>query len=428
MKSELNLREKTVSQRLDEIAKEANLTSEEKLLLEKIGSLDAETANRMIENVYSTFPLPLGLATNFRVNNRDVLIPFAIEEPSVVAAASNAAKLCRPKGFQAKTTEPVMIGQIQLTSLDNPEKAKAQVEKHKKDIVRQCNEHDVSLAKRGGGAKGVEARVIKTTRGKMLIVHLLVNVQDAMGANAINTMTEAITPFLEKITGGKARLRIISNLAVYRTAYAKATWTKQALEESTKGQMKGEEIVEGMLDAYAFAQADAFRAATHNKGIMNGIDAVVVATGNDWRAIESGAHAFAWWKNKPNYSSLTKYSKDKNGNLVGEIELPVAVGVVGGATKTHPLAKINLKIMGVEKASELGEILASVGLAQNFAAMRAMVTEGIQRGHMSLHAKNIAAMAGAKDEMIDLIAKKMVEEKNVKMQRAKQLVEEMEKK
>ena len=416
---------KSVSQRLDEIVKEANLTLEEKTLLEKFGSLDSVTADHMVENVFATFPLPLGLATNFRINGKDRLIPFAIEEPSVVAAASNAAKLSLPKGFTASTSEPIMIGQIQLTKLPNADLAKKNLLKQKKQIIQECNSLNQSLLARGGGVKGIEARVIKTTRGKMLIIHLLVNVQDAMGANSINTMAEAITPRLEEITKGKARLRILSNLAIYRTAYATATWTKQCLEESAKGLMKGEEIVEAMLDAYAFAAADPFRAATHNKGIMNGVDAVVIATGNDWRAMEAGAHSFAWFKNKPNYSTLTKYSKDKSGNLVGEIELPVAVGVVGGATKTHPLAKINLKIMGVENTGELGVVLASVGLAQNFAAMRAMVTEGIQRGHMSLHAKNIAVAAGAKGELIETIARKMVEKKNIKGERARQLMEEM---
>lgn len=428
MNSQLpELHKKTVAQRLDAIAKEANLTEEEKALLQKFGGLDEATANRMIENVYSTMPLPLGMATNFVINGKDYLIPFALEEPSVVAAASNAAKLCRPHGFTASTTEPVMIGQIQLTDIQDVEKARKAVLDNKAKIIEECNKQDPMLVSRGGGVKDVDPRIIETTRGKMLIVHLLVNVQDAMGANAINTMAEYITPFLEQITKGVRRLRIISNLAIYRTAYAKTVWTKEALEESTKGEMNGDEIVERMLDAYAFATADPFRASTHNKGIMNGIDAVVIATGNDFRAIEAGAHSYAWFKSKPHYSTLTKYSKNEDGDLVGEIELPVAVGLVGGATRTHPIARINLKILDIKNAAELGQVLASVGLAQNFAAMRAMVTTGIQAGHMKLHAKNIAVIGGATGEMIDKVAKQMIAEKNIKADRAKQIVEELSK-
>jgi hydroxymethylglutaryl-CoA reductase len=301
------------------------------------------------------------------------------------------------------------------------EKAIAAIGRESAKLVEMANGADPMLVKFGGGAKKVEAHVIETKRGKMAIVHLLVDVRDAMGANAVNTMCETIAPKLEEISGGKARLRIVSNLAIYRTVKARAIFTKKALEESFgEGGMKGEEIIEHILDAYHFAANDAFRACTHNKGAMNGIDAVAIACGQDWRAIEAGAHAFASLKGK--YLPLTHYSRDKEGNLAGEIELPIAVGLVGGAVKTSPVAKIAVKMLGVKTASELAEIMASVGLAQNFAAIRALATEGIQRGHMRLHAKNIAVMAGAKGKEIDSVAEKMYSEKNIRADKAKELL------
>ncbi|MBI5035953.1 hydroxymethylglutaryl-CoA reductase, degradative [Candidatus Micrarchaeota archaeon] len=411
-------RKKAPKERLDELASEAKLTEEEKALLAKESALDLETANRMIENVVSTFPLPFGVVPGFKVNGIERLVPMAVEEPSVVAASANAAKLS--EGFTSEASEPVMIGQIQLLGVKDVPKAIEAIEAKKKELVAKANEKDRMLISRGGGAKGIECRHLKSKRGDMLIVHLLVNVQDAMGANTINTMCEILSPELEKLSGGKVRLRIISNLAVHRTVKAKTVWTKEALEESTKGAFKGSEVVGAVLDAYAFAEADPYRACTHNKGAMNGIDAVLIATGNDWRAVEAGAHAFASLSGE--YKPLTKYYKNEKGDLVGEIELPMAIGIVGGATKTHPLAKIALKIMGVTKASELAEIIAAVGLTQNFAALRALATEGIQRGHMRLHAKNIAVMAGAHGKEIEEIADKMAGEKNVSVQRAKELL------
>ena len=401
---------KTLQERLAILKEFAELNDEEISQLEKYGALDFEMADRMIENVVGTFQLPLGLATNFKINRKEFLIPFALEEPSVVAAASNAAKLS--EGFEAKASEPIMIGQIQIVGSQDPEKAAEAIKEKEKELTEKANSVDSVLVKFGGGAKKVEASVMETSRGKMIKVHLLVDVRDAMGANAVNTMCERISPELEKITGGEVRLRIITNLAVHRTVKATSVWKKETL---------GENAIEKILDAYEFAANDVYRACTHNKGIMNGIDAVVVATGNDFRAVEAGAHAFASITGK--YLPLTKYYKNDSGDLVGEIELPLAIGLVGGATRTHPLAKINIKLLGVKTANELSEIIASVGLAQNFAALRALATEGIQKGHMKLHAKNIAIQAGAKENQIDSVADQMSKEGNISVTRAKEIIE-----
>ncbi|OGS62119.1 MAG: hydroxymethylglutaryl-CoA reductase, degradative [Euryarchaeota archaeon RBG_19FT_COMBO_69_17] len=386
------------------------------------GALAFDQVNRMIENVVGVHPLPLGVAMNFRVNGRDVLVPMAIEEPSVVAAASNAARMARKRGgFAASTSGPVMIGQIQLVGVPDPHGARLTILAHRDEILASANEKDPVLVKYGGGAKDVEVRVVETARGPMVVTHLLVDCRDAMGANAINTMAEAIAPRLEAWTGGRVYLRIISNLAVRRLARARAVFDKEAIKTD---ELSGEEVVEGILEAFAFADADPFRCATHNKGIMNGIDAVVVATGNDWRAVEAGAHAYAAWKSG-GYRSLTTYEKDREGNLVGTIELPMPVGLVGGATAVHPTAKANVKLLGVKTASELAEIIASVGLAQNFAALRALATEGIQRGHMSLHARNIAATAGAVGDEIDRVAEVLVRERKVRMDRAAEVLADL---
>ena len=390
------------------------LSDEEVRTLGGTGALKFDQVDRMIENVIGTMPVPLGVAMNFRVNGRDYLVPMAIEEPSVVAAASNAAKMARAKGgFTASTSGPVMIGQIQLVHVPDPHSARLAILHARDEILRRANEKDPILVKLGGGAKDVETRVISTGRGPMVITHLIVDCRDAMGANAVNTMAEAVAPHLEEITGGRVYLRIISNLAVRRLARARAVFTKDAIG--------GPEVVEGILEAFAFADADPFRCATHNKGIMNGIDAVVVATGNDWRAVEAGAHAYAAWKSG-GYRSLTSYEKNAAGDLVGTIELPMPVGLVGGATAVHPTAKANVKLLGVKTAVELAEIIASVGLAQNFAALRALATEGIQRGHMSLHARNIAATVGAQGDEVDQVAEILVKERKVRMDRATEVL------
>ena len=410
---------KPVGERLKFVKEYAGLTDEETATLHNTGGLPIATADRMIENVIGGLTLPMGLAVNFRINGKDVLIPMVIEEPSVVAAASNAAKMARPGGgFTASLSGPVMIAQVQLVEAPDPELAKKTILEHKMDILEICNRQDPLLIQAGGGAKDVEVRVIGTIRGPMVITHLLVDTRDAMGANAVNTMAEAVAPAIEEWTGGRVYLRILSNLAVHRVVRAMAVFDREA--------MGGEAVIEGILNAYAFAEADPYRAATHNKGIMNGISSVVLATGNDTRAIEAGAHSYAALKGR--YTSLTKYEKDADGNLVGSIEVPMAVGIVGGATKTHPVARIALKIMDIKGAAELAQIIACVGLAQNFAALRALATEGIQRGHMGLHARNVAVSAGATGELIEKIAEQMVKEKKVRADRAKELLEELTKK
>ncbi|MDH5595976.1 MAG: hydroxymethylglutaryl-CoA reductase, degradative [Candidatus Bathyarchaeota archaeon] len=393
----------------------AGLTDEEVETLLSTGSLKMELANRMIENVVGVFPIPLGIAVNFLINGRDYLIPMAIDEPSVVAAASYAAKMARLKGgFFTSSTEPVMIGQIQAVNIDDPYGAKMAILAAKEKILQKANEQDPMLVSVGGGAKDLDVRVIQAKSGPMVITELHVDCRDAMGANAVNTMAEAVAPLIERITHGRVYLRIISNLATKRLARA---WTVVAKEE-----LGGEEIVDGIIEAYNFAVADPYRAATHNKGILNGIIGVVIATCNDHRAVEAGAHAYA--ARSGQYSPLTVWEKNKDGDLVGSIELPMAVGTVGGATRVHPVAKITLKILGVKTANELAEVLAAVGLAQNLGALRALAHEGIQRGHMALHARNVAIMAGASGELIDIIVEKMGEERKVRLDRAKELVEE----
>ncbi len=414
---------KTIKERQEILKKEFNLTNEEVTLLEKESSLPLFLADQMIENVVSTFSLPLGLATNFVIDKKDYIIPFAIEEASVVAAASNAAKLST--GFITSADEPVMIGQVQIINCKNTKLAKEKILKNKKEILNLAMDKESAIVKLGGGPKDLNVEILKTKFGEMLEVQILFDVRDAMGANTINTALENIAPSLEEYSGGEVLLKILSNLAIYRRAQAKTIWTKEVLEESMKGKMKGSEIVKRILLAYEFAVASEFRCATHNKGIMNGIDAVVIATGNDFRAIEAGAHAFAAYEGK--YSPLTKFYKNKNGDLVGEIDLPLALGIVGGVTKIHPLAQLNLKLLGVKSSSDLARIIASVGLAQNFAALRALATVGIQQGHMKLHAKNIAVQAGAKQDEIKIVSEKMIEQSSISQSSAEKILKEIRK-
>ena len=415
---------KTPAERLRIVKELANLTDEETALIKNTGALEIERADMLAENVMGAAHLPLGIATNFIINGREVLVPMAIDEPSVIAAASFAAKLARPEGFTVSADEQEMIGQIQLVEIPSMDSAKRLILERKKEILKLAAEQDPLLVKYGGGVRDLEVRILETKKGKMMILHLIVNVSDAYGPNAVTTMLEAITPLVEEITKGKARIRMISNLAIRRLARAEAVWKREALAESISAvDMDGDEIIDAILDGYYFAMADQFRATTHNKGIMNGIDAVAIATSNDWRGIEAGAHSYAAITGK--YLPLTKYEKDSNGNLKGSIELPIAVGVVGGAINTNPLAKVCLKILRVKSAKELAEIMAAVGLAQNFAAMRALCTEGIQRGHMKLHAKNIAIIAGAEGDLIETVAKQMAEEKKVTTSRAREILEEL---
>jgi hydroxymethylglutaryl-CoA reductase len=385
------------------------------------GGLSAESADHMIENVIGLYSLPLGIALNFQVNGKDVLVPMTLEEPSVVAGASFMAKLARAGGgFTATTTDPLMIGQMQVINVTNLYEAKLKLYEHKAELLAEADTIDPILKKFGGGARDLEVRVITDSPiGGFLVVHLIYDVRDAMGANAVNTACERLAPHIESITGGKVHLRILSNLADRRIARARCTIP---IKELAFDNFSGEEVRDGIIAAYAFAAVDPYRAATHNKGIMNGVDAVVIATGNDWRAIEAGAHAYAARTGR--YTSLSTWGKDRDGNLVGTLEMPMAVGIVGGATKVHPAAQASVKLMGVVRASELAEIIVSVGLAQNMAALRALATEGIQRGHMSLHARQVAIAAGASGDLIDKVAAQMVAEKVVRIDRAEELVKE----
>ena len=402
----------STEERLREVAEFAGLDEKETAILGSADSLDDDKADHMIENVIGKFALPMGVAINFVINGKDVIIPMVTEEPSVVAACSNAAKMARPSGgFKASSSGNVMIAQIQVLGVAAPFAAKSSILERKDEIIRICNEKDPVLVNFGGGVKDVEVRVIDTMAGPMVIVHLLVDTLDAMGANAVNTMAEAVAPYIEEITEGSVELRILSNLADRRLVRVRATWKKVDIG--------GTEVVDKMLNAYAFAAADPYRAATHNKGTMNGIVPVVIATGNDTRAIESGAHSYAARNGR--YTSLTTWEKDENGDLVGSIEIPMAVGLVGGATKIHPAAQAAVKILGVKSAAELGQIIAAAGLANNMAAMKALATEGIQRGHMSLHARNLANTVGAKGEILETIVKQMVREKKVRLEYAQEL-------
>lgn len=375
--------------------------------------LNMDIADRMIENVLGTFEMPLGIAVNFLINGKDYLIPMAIEESSVVAAASNAAKIARIKdGFKTECSNPLMIGQIQILHIEDISGAAKKIMDHKKEILQVANEQDKVLVKFGGGAKDLEVRILDSPLGKMIVAHLIVDVRDAMGANAVNTMCEALAPLLEELTNGKVRLKILSNLADKRIVKAKAVFDKE--------KMGGDHVVDAFLESYTLASIDPYRAATHNKGIMNGIDALIIATGNDFRAIEAGAHAYA--ARNGQYTSLSHYYKDKNGDLVGELELPIAVGIVGGAGNIHPKARLCKKILGIKTAQELAEVVASLGLAQNFAAVFALSTVGIQKGHMSLHAKNLAVMAGAQGDEIDKVAEQMIKENKIKLDRAEEIL------
>ncbi len=387
------------------------------------GNLPMDVAAHMIENVIGTYELPLGIGLNFVVNGRDVLVPMVIEEPSVVAGASFMAKLARAGGgYVAETTEPLMIGQLQVLQIDDLHGAARQVLQQKSDLIAYTDSAESSLKSRGGGARDLEVRLFESSPiGPFLVIHLIYDVRDAMGANAVNSACERLAPRVEAITGGKVHLRILSNLADRRIARARCTIP---LDELAFESFSGEEVRDGIIAAYAFAAVDPYRAATHNKGIMNGVDAVVIATGNDWRAIEAGAHAYAARSGR--YTSLSTWDKDTAGNLVGTLEMPMAVGIVGGATRVHPAAQAAVKLMGVKNAGELAEIIVSVGLAQNMAALRALATEGIQRGHMSLHARQVAIAAGANGEIIEKVAAQMVAENMVRGDRAAEILKFLE--
>lgn len=413
----------TLDQRREKIADALASSTPPDLAPWTSGGLSPEAADHMIENVIGLHSLPLGIALNFMVNGRDVLVPMTLEEPSVVAGASFMAKLARGGGgFHATTSEPHMIGQMQVINVVNLHEAKLKIYENKADLLAEADSIDPILKKFGGGARDLEVRVIPDSPiGGFLVVHLIYDVRDAMGANAVNTACERLAPKIEAITGGKVHLRILSNLADRRIARARCTIPVKDLAFDS---FSGEEVRDGIIAAYAFAAVDPYRAATHNKGIMNGVDSVVIATGNDWRAIEAGAHAYAVKNGQ--YTSLSTWGKDADGNLVGTLEMPMAVGIVGGATKVHPAAQAAVKLMGVKTASELAEIIVSVGLAQNMAALRALATEGIQRGHMSLHARQVAIAAGATGDLVEKVATQMVAEKVVRIDRAEEILKGFE--
>ena len=408
-----------VSERLARIRSAAGLEEPALKPLTIEGGLTPELADRMIENVVGVYSLPLGIAVNFLVNGREVLVPMAIEEPSVVAGASFMAKLAREGGgFLAETSEPEMIGQIQVLDVPDPVAARAEILAHRAEILAAADQVDPVIASLGGGARDLDVRLLEgTMAGTMLVVHLIYDTRDAMGANAVNTAVERLAPLIESLTGGRAHLRILSNLADRRLARARCRIPASALAFEAFG---GERVRDGICEAWAFAEADPYRAATHNKGIMNGVDAVVIATGNDWRAVEAGAHAYAARTGR--YTSLSRWSVGADGALEGFLEMPLAVGIVGGATRVHPGARASLAVLGVRTARELAEIIVSVGLAQNLAALRALATEGIQQGHMGLHARQVAIAAGAQGAQIEEVARRMTAEGVVRADRADELL------
>ena len=393
----------SVTERRNHIAKLANLSPEDVAALASHGELSEVAADRMIENVIGTMSLPVGVATNFVIDGKPYLIPFCVEESSIVAAASNMAKRCLVNGgFRTNNDEPLMIAQIQILDTNNIEDAKEAVLTAKYELMAMCNSLPSTMIKLGGGCKDIVARIIDTVSGPMLIVHLIVDTRDAMGANAVNTMAELVTDKIEEITNGRVHLRILSNLATYRLAKVEATFSPEELSNNGSRE-EGMKIISGILEAHHFAMADPYRATTHNKGIMNAISAIALACGQDWRAIEAGCHAWAAVETGK-YSSMTRWRKDEQGNLVGSIETPMAVGIVGGASKVHPAARANLAIIGVESAQELAGIMAAAGIAQNLGAMRALATNGIQAGHMKLHARNMAVSAGALGDEVEIVA------------------------
>jgi len=406
----------SMAERIQKIKEFVGLTDEEVEAIYSMNGLSRDVADRMIENVIGAIQVPLGIATNFLINGKEYAVPMAIEEPSVVAAASNAAKMARTKGgFRALATRPLMVAQVQVVGVCDPFAATQRILDQREKILQVCNDTNPTLVKVGGGAVDLDAKVIESQRGRMVIAEVTVDCRDAMGANTVNTMAETVAPFIESLAEGRVRLRILSNLATKRLARSWAIFDKEALG--------GDEVVEGILDAYAFAEADPYRCTTHNKGIMNGISAVALATGNDTRAIEAGAHAYAARSGR--YSSLTRYEKNDRGDLVGSIELPIASGILGGATSTHPVAKAAIKILGVRSAQELACVMASVGLAQNLAALRALASEGISKGHMKLHARNLAIMAGASPELIPKVLEEIEKEDRVTYDKVAEIVKKL---
>ena len=408
----------TLAERHEYLLQNSNLKAEDLETWLPSSGLSFETADHMIENAVGLFSLPLGIAQNFIVNGKPVLVPMVVEEPSVVAAVSYMAKLAQPGGFKAWMHSQEMIGQVQLLDLADLNTARSLIESHKPELLEQVRALNPGLTRHGGGVRELEVRRIEQSPiGSFLVVHLILDAADAMGANMVNTAVESLAPLLAELTGARAHLRILSNLSDRRLATAEVSLSLEKLAFEGFG---GEQVRDGVIEACAFAEADPYRAATHNKGIMNGVDAVLLATGNDWRAVEAGAHAYA--ARGDHYSSLSTWTAGEDGSLKGSLTLPLAIGIVGGATRVHPAAKTNLKLMGVEHASDLGEIIASVGLAQNLAALRALATEGIQKGHMTLHARQVALAAGATDEQVEPLARELTADGKITLSEATRIL------
>jgi len=410
-------------ERLGVLKERGYLTDEDVEVLERSeGALDYETADSMIENAVGVFGLPMGLGLNFVVNGREYVVPMAIEEPSVLAAVSHSAKIVRKSGgFEANCTEPLMIGQIQIVDVDDPEATEEQILAATDQLIASANDVHPKMVERGGGAKGLEVRQLEGPSGKpMVVVHLLVHVCDAMGANMVNSMAEHVAPRIGELTDGRVSLRILSNLADHRRV--KAT-CRIPLEDLAWKEFSGRDVARGVVEASEFAEADPYRAATHNKGVMNGMGAVCIATGNDWRAMEAGAHAFCCRDGK--YGPMTRWLMSEDGEaLIGELEVPIQVGTVGGPTRLHPMAQVAQRILDVSGASELGEVMGAVGLAQNLAALKALGTEGIQSGHMALHARSVAATVGASDEEMEWLVGELIDRDEVTVSVARDLLEE----
>ena len=396
----------SVPERRQIVAELANLTPQQIEALSACGELKEDAADRMIENVIGTMSLPVGVATNFVIDDKHYLVPFCLEESSVVAAASNMAKRClKHGGFRSNNDQPLMIAQLQIMDTTDPSKASEALHEASQELIDLCNSLPSTMIRLGGGCKRIETRTLESLSGPMVILHIVVDCRDAMGANAVNTMAELIAPRVEQLTGGRVHLKILSNLAVHRLARIEATFTPEELADDGTRE-NGKAVIQGILEAHHFAVADPFRAATHNKGVMNAISSVGLACGQDWRAIEAGCHAYAAFSNDT-YGSMTKWERLEDGNLLGSIETPMAVGTVGGASKVHPAAQANLAILGVESAQELAGVIAAAGLSQNLGALRALATKGIQAGHMKLHSRNMAVSAGAVGEEIEIVAKRL---------------------
>ncbi|MEU3019207.1 hydroxymethylglutaryl-CoA reductase, degradative [Nocardiopsis sp. NPDC007018] len=410
------LRSLTVAERRTRLASAAGLDETVFDALDQHG-LSVAAADHMIENAVGVMGVPVGVATNFTVNGHDVLVPMATEEPSVVAAASNAARIARVRGgFHTSSTGPVMQAQVQVVDVTDPESARLRVLEARDELVALANAQDPRLVEVGGGVRDLTVRTVRAFDETYVVAHLVVDVRDAMGANAVNTMAEAVAPRLAGIAGGRPVLRILTNKADLRLSRARAVLDTEALG--------GEAVATDMVHAYRLAAADPYRAATHNKGIMNGVSAVVLATGNDTRAVEAGAHSHAV-DAEGRYTSLSTFERDTDGNVVATLELPTPVGLVGGATRTHPAAQAAVALTGITDATALGELVTAVGLAQNIAAVRALAGEGIQRGHMSLHARNIAVTAGARGDEVDRVVAVLIQEKAIRQDRAEAVLDQL---